>query len=183
MPRLRREVITKRRMKSFSTGVVLCQGAIASGSPLRLRIRGTSMMPALWSGDTVSVHRASFDDVAPGEVVVFARNRYLVAHRVVRRIANRHGALLVTRGDAQPDDDAPLDVADFLGVVKSVRRGGASRRLVREPSHLARGVAWVVRRSLVARSLLNRLNVRLRPQAARGAQLPSLASAPLRSRA
>jgi signal peptidase I len=170
-------------MSSFSTGVVLCQGAIASGAPLRLRIRGTSMMPALWSGDSVSVHRANFDDVAPGEVVVFERNRYLVAHRVVRRIANPHGVLLVTRGDAQPDDDAPLDAAEFLGVVKSVRRGGASRALVREPSHLARSVAWVVRRSLLARSLLNRLNLHLRPQAVRCAQLLTLASAPLRSRA
>ena len=155
--------LLKRRMSSFSTGFALCRDAIASGLPLRLRVRGTSMLPALWSGDTVSVHPAKVADVVPGQVVVFARNRHFVCHRVVRRIANGDDVRLVTRGDAQPEDDPPVEPEEFLGVVRAVHRADAESSLHGERPLAARGIAWLVRHSSGVRRLLDWRNaVRLR---------------------
>jgi hypothetical protein len=116
------------------------------------------MLPAFWSGDTVSVHRASVAGVELGDVVVFARDRCFVAHRVVRRIANGNDIRLVTRGDAQPDDDPPIGPEDFLGVVKTVPRAGTHRPLHRARPLAARAIGWVVQRSSRVRRLLDRLN-------------------------
>lgn len=104
-------------MNSSSITVALCRGALANGTALRLRIRGTSMTPALRSGDMVSVHRANLADVLPGEVVVFIRKGHLVAHRVVRRAVSDNGVVVVTRGDSCRHDDLPVSQDDFLGVV------------------------------------------------------------------
>jgi signal peptidase I len=152
-----------KAMSSFSTGFTLCRDGIAGGVPLRLRVRGTSMLPALWSGDTVSIHPVKLADVVAGQVVVFARNRHFVCHRVVRCIANGNHVRLVTRGDAQPEDDPPVEPEEFLGVVKAVHRAGAERSLHCERPLAAHGMAWLVRHSSGVRRLLDRLNaVRLR---------------------
>src|SRR5438552_14212381 len=84
----------------FSTKVELCRDLLASGAPLRFRIRGTSMLPALWPGESVAVRPVQFSDVRPGDLAVFVRNRHLVVHRVVRRSVGIRGAEVVTRGDA-----------------------------------------------------------------------------------
>ena len=116
------------------------------------------MLPALRSGDSVCVHRAHLADIHPGQVVVFARNGHFVAHRVVRRLSGSDGFGVVTRGDAQPYDDSPLDATELLGVVTAFHRFGAHHALRRRPSLLARGVAWTIQRSPLIRSSLDRLN-------------------------
>jgi signal peptidase I len=145
-------------MDSPSTRIALCRCALASGTPLRLRIRGTSMLPALWSGDAVSVVAANPADVGAGDVVAFARNGHLVVHRVVRRASGSGRAAIVTRGDTRLDEDPPVDASELLGVVTAVHRFGADRPVDRRPPALARAVAWTVRRSALVRTALDRLN-------------------------
>ena len=119
------------------------------------------MLPALWSGDSVSVHHASLADVRPGEVVVFARNGHLVTHRVVSRTSGADGVVIVTRGDAQRADDTPVGASEMLGVVTGFHRFGADRPMRRQPPLMARSLAWMIQRSPAIRSFLDRLRSRL----------------------
>jgi signal peptidase I len=145
-------------MKHFSAKVELCRGALAAGTPLRLRIRGTSMLPALWPGDVVSIRPIRLDDVRPGEIAVFVRNRHFVVHRVIRASEDGGVPAFVTRGDAQRCDDPPVAASALLGVVETVHRFGRSRPLPRRPPLFSRAVAWTVQRSPGARRFLDRLN-------------------------
>ena len=153
-------------MKRFSAKVELCRAALASGHPLILRIRGTSMLPALWSGDMVSVRPAALADVRLGDVAVFVRNRHFVVHRVVRRTVGRDGVAIITRGDTQRHDDPPVDASELLGVVAAVHRFGTSRSLRRRRTLLARGVGWTMQRSSRLCSVLERLRAVLLHRAA-----------------
>ena len=142
----------------------LCQAALLAGQPLRLRIRGASMVPALWPGEWVAVHSGDMKSVTIGEVVVFSRDGRFIAHRVVRidapgGSANKHA--VVTRGDAADDDDSPVLHSEWLGVVAAVQRFGAPRTVRRKPSALARVAAPLVRRSDLARRSLDRWSMML----------------------
>ena len=167
------------RSKHFSTKVELCRDALASGAPLRLRIRGTSMLPALWSGESVAVRPVEFADVRPGDLAVFVRTGHLVVHRVVRRTVGATGVVIVTRGDAQRHDDPPVDASELLGVVTAVHRFGASRPVRRRLPVLARGVAWTIQRSSRVRFVLDRLNSVLIGRAGARATVPRCENTPI----
>jgi signal peptidase I len=145
-------------METPSAKLALYRRALAGGIPLRSRIRGTSMLPTLWSGDSVSVRPATLADVRPGDIAVFLRNRHLVAHRVVRREVGRTGVSIVTRGDAQRMDDPPIQACEMLGVVSAVHRWGGDWPVRRRSPALARGLAWMIQRSPAVRSMLDRIN-------------------------
>jgi hypothetical protein len=113
------------------------------------------MLPALWSGDSVSVQRANLGDVRPGEVVVYARNRQFVAHRYVRRMLGVDDVMMVTRGDACLEDDMPVSPEEFLGVVACVARVG-SERSWKSIGKAFRGPIRLIRSSDLARGLVRR---------------------------
>src|SRR5512136_2362684 len=88
--------------------LALCKAILLEGEPLRLRIRGSSMVPALWPGELVTIHSIDMKGTRVGQVVVFSRDGHLVAHRVVRIDSSEDGAgdrSVVTRGDAACEDD------------------------------------------------------------------------------
>jgi signal peptidase I len=92
---------------------------------LSLRVSGTSMVPAILPGDLISIEPASVAEVAPGEIVVFAREGRLVVHRVVSR--NDGGAPgLITRGDRTKRDDAVVSSMELIGRVTRIDRGQLS---------------------------------------------------------
>ena len=78
---------------------------------LRLRVDGTSMLPALWPGDVVRIERLPADAVAPGDVVLFYRAGRLFLHRVAQATATH----LHTYGDAWRLPDPPVSATEFLG--------------------------------------------------------------------
>lgn len=110
----------------FDAWLALAGGGAAGGGvgagPLRLPMLSGSMHPALPRGCTLLIEprAASRDGGAPspqpGDVVVFARDGRLVAHRVLKR-ARRGGApWLLEMGDANRRGDwRPL--AEAVGVV------------------------------------------------------------------
>jgi len=51
----------------------LAAEVLHSWGMLRLRTRGISMLPTLWPGDLVTVQSCSFEQVDPGEVVLYVR--------------------------------------------------------------------------------------------------------------
>ena len=50
---------------------------------VRVRVTGTSMIPAVWPGDVLVVERRALEKIQRGEIAVAERAGRLVAHRVV----------------------------------------------------------------------------------------------------
>jgi len=81
------------------------------------------MLPTIWPGDTLGVERANRDDLSEGDIVLFSRERRILAHRMVRRSSDGEGTIL-TRGDAMPQSDPPVSDRDLLGKVAFILRNG-----------------------------------------------------------
>lgn len=78
---------------------------------LTMKVRGESMLPALWPGDIVSVESCSIDDLQPGQVVLALRNGNLFLHRLLVRTSD--GFQL--RGDSMPAPDPTFPAEALLG--------------------------------------------------------------------
>jgi hypothetical protein len=88
-------MLDARRKLKFDLAVEV----LRSFGTAKLPVTGASMLPSFWPGDILEVHRQSAAAILPGEVVVFRRERRLVAHRVVEKLHHQGSTLLVTRGD------------------------------------------------------------------------------------
>jgi signal peptidase I len=151
--------------------LALCKAILLAGQPLRIVIRGSSMAPALWPGESITIHSIEMKDTRVGQIVVFSRDGYFVAHRVVRIDRSADGAgdgAVVTRGDAAGEDDSPVLSSEWLGVVVSVQRFGTARALRFPPSRCARGMAALFRGSDLLRRALDRLSTMLARKASAG---------------
>jgi len=105
----------------------LVEDVVRSFGEVRLRILGTSMVPAMLPGDLVSVRRAGLDEISEGEVVLFFQNGRLCVHRVVGRnvvsaAGNTKEPCLIARGDRLRHDDPPVSSKELLGRVVSIER-------------------------------------------------------------
>ena len=118
-----------------------------------MRVVGSSMLPAIRPGDIVMVRRGLPAEASSGDVVLFVRDARLFAHRVVER----RGSFLVTRGDAVPAADPPVQPHEFLGFVVSTQRGRRPPRTPRQTA-LGRAAAMIFRRSPWAGRFYMRLN-------------------------
>lgn len=88
-----------------------------------------SMEPALHVDDLLIVRQTR--DIAAGDIVVFQEGTALVVHRVV--LAD--GSTVVTRGDANNVNDAPISLNAVKGVViKRIPGAGAWLRTLRTPA-------------------------------------------------
>ena len=92
-----------------------------------LRVLGGSMQPAIHPRDILVVAGCQIDDLRPRDVVLFARDGRLVAHRLIDVGIRAGRRVLVTRGDALWSADAPVDAGDLLGRVVAVGRRGVFR--------------------------------------------------------
>ncbi len=138
----------------------LAAEAIRRFGELRLRVTGTSMLPAIRPGDLLHVRRCAPDDAEPGDVVLFLRHSRLFAHRLISCTETQ----LLTRGDGRATFDPPVTTQELLGKVVSVTRSGRSvgyslsqswagrlaRTLFSRSAHAAR---WFVRLQAVRDSL------------------------------
>jgi hypothetical protein len=140
----------------------LCAQVLRTGAPVRVRVFGTSMLPAIWPGDVVTVRPAAVTaELRCGEIAVFRRYGRLIAHRIVEAGAGG----LVTRGDAHDERDPPVRPCELVGKVAAIsRRGrtGAPRR----PSPAQALLTRAIRRSQRVRRLAlawHAVRLRLRP--------------------
>jgi hypothetical protein len=88
----------------------------------RLRVAGSSMLPAIRPADILVIRRVDIARVALGDVVLVAREGRLFAHRVVERVVGADEPVLITRGDAHSRNDPPVTPALLLGRVVALRR-------------------------------------------------------------
>jgi signal peptidase I len=110
--------------KAHVLGCELAAEVADSFGRVRLRVAGTSMAPAIRPGDLLSVEPADPAELSPGEIVVFAREGRLIAHRLVG-IGN---GFLLTRGDRARRNDSPVSGAELVGRVTGIERGGSPVR-------------------------------------------------------
>jgi len=135
-----------------TVGCELAAEVLRSTGSLRLQVSGTSMIPAIWPGDILSVRGQTAAQSLPGEIVVFRRDGRLVTHRVVKRIGGPGGFEWITRGDRVCRDDAPVSSDDILGCVAAIERG--SRQFAPRQSMAGRMAAWILSRSDLATGAL-----------------------------
>jgi hypothetical protein len=97
--------------------------ATEHGLPFPFRGHGWSMWPTLRPGDE-ALFAPLAAPPAPGDVLLYATDAALVAHRLVGSLPDGR---LVLRGDAMGRADPPVEPAAVLGRLVAVRRGGRSR--------------------------------------------------------
>jgi signal peptidase I len=124
----------------------LAAEVLRSSGTLRLRVTGWSMLPTVWPGDTLIVERVDSAEVAEGEIVLFSRERRLVAHRVLKN----KGSEMSTRGDSMTAVDSPVNKNELLGRVDSIVRNGRRIEPRRTLGAGERAIASIVKRSEVA---------------------------------
>ena len=116
-----------------------------------LRVTGTSMLPAVWPGDVITVRRQSAAELPLGQIVLCYRNQAFSAHRLIGRCDDG----LITHGDSLAYDDPPFREVEVLGAVISIDRGGRSVGL--SPAWWHRAVSSIVQRSELCTRVLLRL--------------------------
>jgi signal peptidase I len=103
----------------------------------RVRVTGSSMLPAIRPGDTVWFRRCDADAARVGDVILFVRDGRLFAHRVTRRV----GHCLVTQGDGLPAPDGPVSPGEVVGRASRILRQGRVFRPGARASPIARWAA------------------------------------------
>ena len=88
----------------------------------RLKVQGTSMLPAIYPGDEVLIQSCGCNECTVNDVVAFRREGRLFIHRVVEC----HNDRVVTQGDTHVVADGPVTSDEFLGKVTAVQRDGAN---------------------------------------------------------
>jgi hypothetical protein len=90
----------------------------------RLRVGGTSMLPAIRPRDVLVIEPRPLQQIRVSDIVLFTLGDRLFVHRVVRKGTDESGApTLVTRGDTHREDDLPISASQLLGQVVAVWRG------------------------------------------------------------
>jgi len=86
-----------------TVGCKLAAEVLRSTGELRLRVTGTSMLPAVWPGDVLSVRGGDVTEALPGDIVLFGREGKLVAHRVVEVRSRKPGDRSQKSADRGPE--------------------------------------------------------------------------------
>ena len=88
-------------------------------------ITSGSMWPALKTNDLILMKGANGADVAVGEIIIYKNSQGFTIHRLIRKEnpdASVGGAAkLITRGDANNVDDAPITESDVIGKLVTIR--------------------------------------------------------------
>lgn len=83
-------------------------------------ITSSSMWPVLKQGDLIFIKKIDGDGaVSVGDIVVYKNEKGFTVHRVARKLADK----LVTRGDANNIDDAPIAYNQIEGKVLGTKAG------------------------------------------------------------
>jgi signal peptidase I len=98
----------------------LAAEVLGSSGIIRLQVSGTSMVPAIWPGDVVSIERAAANEIVPGDIVLVARDGRFFVHRVIEK----RDCLWITRGDSLPQNDPPAAGVQILGRVSRIHGKG-----------------------------------------------------------
>lgn len=142
----------------------LATKVLRSFGEARLNVAGASMLPAIWPGDILEVHRVEAADLSLGDIVVFARENRLVVHRVLQVNREQDAVVVITRGDRSPRADEPVPADEVLGRVRTIQRG--RRNITPQLTLWTQIASWILLRSELCTRVLYYLAT-VRPKLAR----------------
>ena len=137
-----------------SSRVELVVDVLGRFGEARLRVVGSSMLPAIWPGDVLTIRRCPMREVRCGDVAVFVRDDRVFVHRIIAH----HDSYLVTQGDSLPAADPPVTQAELVGVAVRLVRGGKARRISSSVGLPARLTGAIVSRSWHVNRILQRVH-------------------------
>jgi signal peptidase I len=134
----------------------LAAEALRRFSEVRFVARGSSMLPAIYPGDCLTVQ--TFGTAVPrrGDIVLYNRGGEFCVHRIVNIFEEDAALFYVLRGDALTDYDPPVAACELLGRVTSQERRGERLDPNSTTGTLYRAGRAMVRRSKFAALLLLR---------------------------
>lgn len=94
---------------------VICMGRAIGSSVLNsmpvavIPVLSDSMNPSLKSGDAIMTVQTDFEDIKPGDIVVYSRDGDLVVHEVIAWL----DGYLITKGTANPVADQPVSKEEY----------------------------------------------------------------------
>ncbi len=96
----------------------VCRTLLGEGKPVRFRAGGSSMTPAIRDGDLLTVEPKGERPVSVGDVVIYASEGHLIAHRI--RSHDRRRQVVICQGDNRFFARERLPEAAILGRVAKV---------------------------------------------------------------
>ena len=94
----------------------LWQALLNHPGSAELRAFGSSMLPVIFPGDLLSVHKADFDALREGDIAVCSDGERFWIHRVASKTATH----LITWGDSTLDRDPPVAAVHVIGRVNTI---------------------------------------------------------------
>jgi signal peptidase I len=122
----------------------LAAEVLQSTGELRFRVSGISMLPTLWPGDGLTIQSHSFEEVQPGDLVLYARGGRFFIHRITRKCPSGEEKFLITRGDCMAEEDPPVKKRELLGKVIAIHRYGSQIMPRPKLSRLQLLSAWLL---------------------------------------
>jgi signal peptidase I len=111
---------------------------------VHLKAWGTSMVPAVWPGDLLTIQSAAQEEVVAGDIVLVLRSNRFFIHRLMEKRQDQDCVCLITKGDAMPHSDPPATESELLGRVTVIRRAHRSLVPSRRISLVHSALAWMV---------------------------------------
>jgi len=122
----------------------LAESALRSGRTILIKVLGMSMMPSIWPGDVVAVENRPCQQTVLGDIILVLRDGRFFVHRCIATTKAQGELQWITRGDAMPQRDPPVDVTAVLGKVARIE----GRRGIVYPSgrmsFFTRVAAWIL---------------------------------------
>lgn len=113
--------ISGRSLSTRAT-IELIKATHEKGKPFRFRTEGFSMSPFIKDGDVITITPKEKIPIRPGDIAAFVNPR--TERLVIHRIIIKKGDYFVPRGDNTPQGDGLIPLANLLGRVIRVERGG-----------------------------------------------------------
>ena len=126
----------------------------------RLQVSGSSMLPAIWPGETVLIERWPMERLVPGDVVLHKTADRVFLHRLQAVRSCHSGVELITRGDTMLRPDPPVPAERLVGVLVGIHRNGQWVA----PSRGMSFRFWIVTEMARRSALFLRMVLRLRSQ-------------------
>jgi len=142
--------------------IELAAQVLRGGASVRLRVWGTSMLPAIWPGDLVSIESAAPDSLVPGDLVLILQEGRFLLHRLIGRTQDEdEQPRWITRGDSMPQNDPPAATPELVGRVSRIH-GRRHLPLNGQPTFLGSISARILCHCNLVRSLALRTGSRWR---------------------
>lgn len=131
----------------------LAAASLRARGKLRVRVTGSSMLPAICPDDVLFIRHCPIDAARNGDIVAFIRHGRLFVHRVTAL----RGHSVVTQGDANTEADPEVHGSEFLGKVNRLVRRGKATRASSTRTFAGRAAAALFRRWPITRRLFMRI--------------------------